>query len=284
MRGANEKGERVNHLSSWHEIGPGDAILRPRSGCMTAHMAPTTKIAAAHTPMTKVTFSCIADRQENRIKGEQTKRNDDRAPRRSPRHSVRSLEAGTPMFVTTSMPNARKNKPPRNSQAVPTPKTAVIRNIRANESQAVAHVGVLPRRARGCADGAGPACRSEWSRSRRRRYHHHVGDSGGACVVREGVPELLGDPGRRRMGGDGRSERVVDGQARGSPARAAGGKVTVGTTNRSAAMIWLAWLVSKVRHVCNGGARMMPAHVFRDGRSTNGDPDLFSSPWICGAP
>ena len=57
------------------------------------------------------------------------------------------------MFVTTSMPNARKNKPPRNSQAVPTPKTAVIRNIRANESQAVAHVGVLPRRARGCADG-----------------------------------------------------------------------------------------------------------------------------------
>ena len=30
-------------------------------------------------------------------------------------------------------------------------------------------------------------------------------------------------------------------------------KVTVGTTKRSAAMIWLAWLVRKVRHVSDGG-------------------------------
>jgi hypothetical protein len=29
--------------------------------------------------------------------------------------------------------------------------------------------------------------------------------------------------------------------------------VTVGTTNRSAAMIWFAWFVRKVRHVCDGG-------------------------------
>jgi hypothetical protein len=29
--------------------------------------------------------------------------------------------------------------------------------------------------------------------------------------------------------------------------------VTVGTTNRSAATIWLAWLVRNVRHVCDGG-------------------------------
>jgi hypothetical protein len=32
-------------------------------------------------------------------------------------------------------------------------------------------------------------------------------------------------------------------------------KVAVGTTNRSATMIWLAWLVRKVRHFCDGGRR-----------------------------
>jgi len=29
--------------------------------------------------------------------------------------------------------------------------------------------------------------------------------------------------------------------------------VTVGTTQRSAAVMWLAWLVRNVRHVCDGG-------------------------------
>jgi hypothetical protein len=29
--------------------------------------------------------------------------------------------------------------------------------------------------------------------------------------------------------------------------------VTVGTTKRSAAMIWPAWFVRNVRHVCDGG-------------------------------
>src|SRR4030095_14889058 len=29
--------------------------------------------------------------------------------------------------------------------------------------------------------------------------------------------------------------------------------VTVGTTKKSAAMIWLAWFLRKVRHVCDGG-------------------------------
>jgi len=29
--------------------------------------------------------------------------------------------------------------------------------------------------------------------------------------------------------------------------------VIVGTTKRSAAMIWLAWFFRKVRHVCDGG-------------------------------
>ena len=59
--------------------------------------------------------------------------------------------------------------------------------------------------------------------------------------------------------------------------------VTVGTTNRSAATIWLAWVVRKVRHVCDGGRgcrRMYFATV--DWLTVM--PNFCSSPWMRGAP
>ena len=59
--------------------------------------------------------------------------------------------------------------------------------------------------------------------------------------------------------------------------------VTVGTTNRSAATIWLAWVVRKVRQVCDGGRgcrRMYFATV--DWLTVM--PNFCSSPWMRGAP
>ena len=64
--GANEKGERVNHVlgalidtpsMARHrgtEVGAGDAILQASFGCTTAHAAPTTKIVIAHTAIATV--------------------------------------------------------------------------------------------------------------------------------------------------------------------------------------------------------------------------------------
>jgi hypothetical protein len=74
----------------------------------------------------------------------------------------------------------------------------------------------------------------------------------GRVVFRKGVAELLCGPGRDWMFGDRHvndPSTVVreDDQDEQQPPN-----VTVGTTNRSAAIIWLAWLVRNVRHVCDG--------------------------------
>ena len=76
---------------------PAMRSCRPRSGCMTAHMAPTTKIAAAHTPMTKATSRASRIRKRIGLRTSKTDAMMTGLHARSPRHSVRSLEAGTPM-------------------------------------------------------------------------------------------------------------------------------------------------------------------------------------------
>jgi hypothetical protein len=73
----------------------------------------------------------------------------------------------------------------------------------------------------------------------------------GRLVLREGVPKLLRDPAGRRMGGDGHMDNPPPLVRITSTNRSR--NVTVGTTNRSVATIWLAWFVRNVRHVCDGG-------------------------------
>jgi len=73
------------------------------------------------------------------------------------------------------------------------------------------------------------------------------------CLVpREGFYNLLGQPLRYRMSGDGKPEQLSSTVPMTRNANRFS-KARVGTTQRSIAATASAWLAKNVRHVCDGG-------------------------------
>ena len=78
----------------------------------------------------------------------------------------------------------------------------VIEALASDRPDHALDVGVLPRRARGGADGLDVHA-GDGGRGRGKRAITIMQEIAGCLVFREGVPKLLGDPGRRRKVGDG---------------------------------------------------------------------------------
>ncbi len=138
----------------------------------------------------------------------------------------------------------------------------VVQALTSDRTDDAFDVGVLPGRARRrsngldvhAGDGGGDTCEDRVP---------IVKEIRGRLMVWEGIAKLLRRPVRCGMLGDGHVDDPST-LVREMTSTKSILNVTVGTTKRSTAMIWLTWFVRNVRHVCDsgrGGRRMYLATV-----------------------